>query len=311
MEDVQRQVAFGHAVDEAVHRRFVVVSGKRGGEPQAEGPRWRQRRTTGELRVAVQDRFWRRAVDHKILQIFALDAELYFGDLLRADFKRHIFRMVDQHAVAAVGEIERNIFVGLLGAGAAVAVPGIDLLTVAHQGGKALTEAINFFPDAQIQTFEQIVAIRVAVLHVAVVFQFTAGDPLAVTQKIERPEFAFGDAHAEISAFQLGVFGVIYRLDPYVLQHVERIVRAFVLRPLEVLYAHPDNPFLRCEEPDGEHQRIELPRAFADVARCHIHHQVIALLLHIEHLDRIRHGQARLNKPVSITDFHTFVLLVL
>ena len=88
-------------------------------------------------------------------------------------------------------------------------------------------------------------------------------------------------------------------------------MRAFVLRPLEVLDAHPDNPFLRCEEPDGEHQRIELPRAFADVARCHVHHQVIALLLHIEHLDRIRHGQARLNKPVSITDFHTFVLLVL
>ena len=31
--------------------------------------------------------------------------------------------MVDQHAVAAVGQIERDIFVGLLGAGAAVLVP--------------------------------------------------------------------------------------------------------------------------------------------------------------------------------------------
>ena len=38
---------------------------------------------------------------------------------------------------------------------------------------------------------------------------------------------------------------------------------------------------------------------------------VIALLFHVEHLNRIRHVQTRLNKPVSITDFHAFVLLVL
>jgi hypothetical protein len=60
-----------------------------------------------------------------------------------------------------------------------------------------------------------------------------------------------------------------------------------------------------------EHQRVELPGALTHVARRNIHHQVIALLLHVEHLNRTGHVQARLNKPVSITDFHAFVLLVL
>ena len=53
VEHVQRQVALGHAVDKAVDRRFVVVSGEGGGQPQAERPRRRQRRTPGELRIAV------------------------------------------------------------------------------------------------------------------------------------------------------------------------------------------------------------------------------------------------------------------
>ena len=36
VEDVQGQVALGHAVDKAVNRRFVVVGGERRGQPQAE-----------------------------------------------------------------------------------------------------------------------------------------------------------------------------------------------------------------------------------------------------------------------------------
>ena len=134
---------------------------------------------------------------------------------------------------------------------------------------------------------------------------------MAVAQEIQRPELAFGDAHADAAAFQLGKFGVVFNLNFYILQNVQRIVRAVVQRTLEVLNAHPDNPFLRSKQAHREHQRVELPGAFAHVTRRDVHHQVIALLLHVEHLDRIRHVQARLNKPVSITDFHTYVLLVL
>ena len=311
MEHVQRQVALGHAVDKAVYRRFVVVSGERGGEPQAERPGRRQRRTPGELRIAVQHLFRRRAVDHEVFEIFPFHAELHFGDLLGTDFKRDIFRMIHQHAVAAVGQVERDIFVGLLGAGAAVAVPGFDRLAVAHQGGKALAQTVDRFPHAQIQTFKHVIVVGIAVLHVAVIFQLAAGNALAVAKEIQRPELAFGDAHADAAAFQLGKVGVVFNLYLHVFKNVQRIVRAVIQHALKMLNAHPDNPFLRGKQAHREHQRVELPGAFAHVARRHIHHQVVALLLHVEHLNRIRHVQARLNKPVSITDFHALVLLVL
>ena len=219
--------------------------------------------------------------------------------------------MIHQHAVAAVGQIERDVFVGLLGAGAAVAVPGLDRLAVAHQRGKALAQAVDRFPHAQIQTFEHVIAVGIAVLHVAVIFQLAAGNTLAVAQEVQRPELAFGDAHADAAAFQLGKIGVVFDLYLHVFQNVQRIVRAVVQRALEVLDAHPHNPFLRGKQTHREHQRVELPGALTHVARRNIHHQVIALLLHVEHLNRTGHVQARLNKPVSITDFHTLVLLVL
>ena len=219
--------------------------------------------------------------------------------------------MVHQHAVAAVGEVERDVFVGLLGAGAAIAVPGFHRLAVAHQRGKTLAQAVDRFPYPQVQTLEHVVVIGVTVLHVAVIFQLAAGNPLSVAQEVQRPEFPFGHAHADAAAFQLGKLRVVFNLDLHVVENVQRIVRAVIQRALEMLDTHPDNPLLRGKQANGEHQCIELPGAFAHVARCHVHHQVVALLLHIEHLNRIRHVQARLNKPVSITDFHLLVLLVL
>lgn len=107
MEDVQRQMALSHAVDKAIHRRFVIVSGERGRQPQTKRPCRRQRRAAGELRIAVKHRFRRRAVDDEVLEVFAFNAELDFRDFLRAHLEGDALRMVDQHAVAAVGQIER------------------------------------------------------------------------------------------------------------------------------------------------------------------------------------------------------------
>ncbi len=136
--------------------------------------------------------------------------------------------MIHQHAVAAVGQVERDVFVGLLGAGAAVAVPGFDRLAVAHQRGKTLAQAVDRFPHAQIQSLKNVIAVGIAVLHIAVVFQLAAGNALAVAQEIQRPELAFGDAHADAAAFQLGKIGVVFNLYLHVFQNVQRIVRAVV-----------------------------------------------------------------------------------
>ena len=170
MEDVQRQMALSHTVDKTIHRRFVIVGGERGRQPQTKRPCRRQRRAAGELRIAVKHRFRRRAVDDEVLEVFAFNAELDFRDFLRAHLEGDALRMVDQHAVAAVGQIERDIFVGLLGAGAAVLVPGFYRLAVAHQGGKALAEAVDGFADAEVEALKHVVALGLTILHVAVVF---------------------------------------------------------------------------------------------------------------------------------------------
>ena len=185
MKDVQWQIALGHAVDKAVDRRFVIIGGERRGQPQAERPGGRQRGTASELGITVQHVLRRWAVDDEIFQILAFHAELHFRHFLRADFKRHALRMVHQYAVTAVGDIEWDVLVRLLGAGAAVTVPGFYRLPVTHQRGKALAQAVYRFPDAEIQALKHIVAPAVGILHVAVVFQLAAGNTFAVTQEIQ------------------------------------------------------------------------------------------------------------------------------
>ena len=245
VEHVQRQITLRHTVDKAVNRRFVVVGGKRSGQPQAERPGWRQRRTPGKSGIAVQHLFRGRAVDDEILQVLAFDAELHLRDFLGADFERNALRMVNQHAVAAVSQIERDIFVRLFGAGAAVFVPGVDRLTVAHQRGKALAEAVNGVADAEIQALEHIVAVGFRILHVAVVFQLATGNPHAVAQEIQRPEVAFRDACGQIAALQLGKFSAVVNFHLHIFYNVQRVMRAVVQRALEVLHAYADHPFLR------------------------------------------------------------------
>ena len=304
VEHVQRQVALRHAIDKAVNRRFIVVGSERGGQPQAERPGRRQCRTPGKPGIAVQHLFRGRAVDNEVLQVFTFDAELHLRDFLGADFERDALRMIHQHAVAAVGQIERDIFVRLFGAGAAVFVPGVDRLAVAHQRGKALAEAVNGVADAEIQALKHIVTMRFRILHVAIVFQLATGNPHAVAQEIQRPEVAFRDARGQIAALQLGILSAVVNLHLDVFQHVQRIVWAVVQRALEVLHAYADHPFLRREEAHGKERNVQLGGTLAHFARRDVDHHVVALLLNLVHLYGLDQIEPWLNKPVSITDFH-------
>ena len=125
--------------------------------------------------------------------------------------------MVDQHAVATVGQVERDILVRLFGTGAAVAVPGFYRLAITHQCGKALAQAINRFTDAQIQALEHVITLRVVILYIAVILQLAAGDTHAITQKIQRPELTFSDAHAQVTAFQLSNVSSVLDVNLHVL----------------------------------------------------------------------------------------------
>ncbi|MNV26505.1 hypothetical protein D3C71_1176280 [compost metagenome] len=122
-----------------------------------------------------------------------------------------------------------------------------------------------------------------------------ASDTLPIAQEIQRPELTFGDAHADVAAFQFGKFRRVFNLHVDVFKDIERIVWAVVQRALEMLDAHPDDAFLRREQANRKHQCVELPGAFAYIARRNVYHEVISLLLNIEHLHRVSHIQARLN----------------
>ena len=143
-------------VDEAVDGLLVVVGGERRRQPQAEGPRRRQRGPAGQPGVAVEDVLGRRAVDDQIFEGLAFDREADLRHEFRADLERHSFRLVDEHAPAAVGEEEGNVLVGLLGARAAVAIPDFDDLAVLDERRETLAEPIDEVADAEIEPFEDV-----------------------------------------------------------------------------------------------------------------------------------------------------------
>ncbi|GAR62696.1 hypothetical protein NGUA15_04511 [Salmonella enterica] len=93
--------------------------------------------------------------------------------------------MIHQDTVTTVGDIERDVLVRLLGAGAAVAVPGLHRLTVTHQRGKALAQPVDGFAHAEIQALKHVVAPAIGVLYIAVIFQLATGDTYTVAQKIQ------------------------------------------------------------------------------------------------------------------------------
>src|SRR5665647_2934755 len=133
VEDRQRQVALGHRVDETGDGLLVVVRGEAGREPQAVGPGGDGSRTAGQRRVPLEDLFGRRPVDDEVLKALPGNGELHALNGLRADLVGDVARMVDQHAIAAVRQVERDVLVGLLARGAAVCVPDVHDLAVLHQ----------------------------------------------------------------------------------------------------------------------------------------------------------------------------------
>src|SRR5665647_1028963 len=61
--------------------------------------------------------------------------------------------MVDQHAIAAVRQVERNVLVSLLAGGTAVGVPYVHDLAVLDQRSEALAEPVDELAHAQGQLF--------------------------------------------------------------------------------------------------------------------------------------------------------------
>jgi len=159
---VQRQIPLGHPVDEARNSRFVIVGREGGREPQTKRPRRGQRGAPGKRRVTVQNILGGGAIDHVVGQFLARHAELHALHLLRSHLKGDLFRVRDEDAIPAVGQIERDVLVSLLARGAAVGVPDIDDLPVLGKGGEPFAEAVDDLANAKRQLVLDVAIVGVA-----------------------------------------------------------------------------------------------------------------------------------------------------
>ena len=118
-------------VDELGDRLLVVRGRERGAQPQPERPARRQCGSAGQCGVLAEDLLGRGPMDHQIFQRLAGHAELHPRHRLGADLERDQPRVIDEHAVPAVGQVERHVLVRLFAAGAAVGVPDV------HDSGRS------------------------------------------------------------------------------------------------------------------------------------------------------------------------------
>ena len=82
--------------------------------------------------------------------------------MLRCDLELDPAGIVDEDAIAGVGEVERHVLVGLLRVRAAVAVPDFDRLAVLDKRTESFAQAENVLADAERQSGKSMGARRQA-----------------------------------------------------------------------------------------------------------------------------------------------------
>ena len=276
VEHRQRQVTLGHLVDEAGDGRLVVVRGEAGGQPQAVGPGGHGGRTPGQGGVALEDLFGCRPVDDEVLQALPRHRELHPLDSLGADLVGDVPRVVDQHAIAAVRQVERNVLVGLLARGAAVGVPDVDDLAVLHHGPEALAEPVDELADPQRQLFMNVGSRVGRMLARSARDNLQVGDGLvpargegvAIRAEREIPRRPRRHRGAEPAAGQ-GARSVRHRHLAMTVLRTDQVEPELFAQPLEVLDPHADDVRQRRAERDGQSGAVQgVATTLDDLGRC-------------------------------------------
>ncbi len=307
VEDMQRQVALLHALDELRAGRLVIVGRERGGQPEAEGPGGRQRGAAGERGQAGEDLFRRRPGDHEILQALAGDAELHARHLLRGDLEGDRAGLVDEHAVAAVRQIKRHALVGLLARGAAVLVGVLHHLAVFHEGGEALAQAVNALADAK---RELLVDKRVApvALEIAHAAPAAAGQHAPPGLEGDLPAVLVLNARGDPAGMKQGVrIGLLdTHRDARVVARLERDDGAGLAAVGEVVDAHADHALHRRAQRDRQQRALQRVAAVADGTRRRMHDESVRVGVErdVVRLRGIVGGYARLKQPLAVGEFH-------
>ena len=211
--------------------------------------------------------------------------------------------MIDEDAPAGVGQEERDVLVGLLGAGAAVAVPHLDRLPVLHKRGEALAEAVDVFANGKVEALEEMRCLAAALDGVAGILGAAAGQANAVAQEVEAVASLARQNRRQRPAAQGD--GRFRLLDtPMPLRAVDLEFGALGERAPEMLDANADHPFGRREEAQGEKRHVELVAARAQLARRNMRDEFPPLHQHRVHMHRVEQRQVLRDQPVAIDEFH-------
>jgi len=94
--------------------------------------------------------------------------------------------VVDKHAITTIGQVERNVLVGLLARGATVFVPQVNNLAVLHERGETLSKPVDILAHAQVELLMDVAfsGCRIDQAHAP---PAAAGEHLAVREKVDPP----------------------------------------------------------------------------------------------------------------------------
>ena len=309
VEHGQRDVALGHAVDELKHGLLIVVGGEGGGQPQAVAPVRNQRGLAGQVGVGVENRLEILTADHGVAHFLARHGELHAGDLFGADFEADLARIVDEQAVLPVGQVERDVLVGLLGAGAAVLVPDVDGLAVLDEVGEAFAKAVDLLAHTEVELFGDVqLAFRVG--DEALGTPAGMRDDLAVVQVLEVDGLALGDLEGQAAGGE-GPLVVGFVDFDIRIGFVQAELRAVAAILLEVDQLGGDHVFARRRHLDGQNAAVEGHAGVVD-RRTERAEQSELLRLDVGGVDvcRILDAEAILDEPAAVEELHTLLLCI-
>ena len=320
MEHAQRDVSLLHALDKGSRRLLVVVCRKGGGQPQAERPRRRKCRTSGQLRILSHDILRIRTVEQVIFDPFARNGKSHILYFLAGNLKRNFIRAVHENTISIVCHIERYAFIGNLRRRASVLIPGIHNLSVFDKRCETFAKAINALAHLQGQLADHIRLIIFAHIvvrrehgallavpsHISQIAEAAAGQDFSVRLKGIAEVFTL-HAHLYLAGIQDSLV-LIHRhadifINPLFLLKAGNIV---VVR-LVVPCLHGNRVRGMCNKLNGNRRKIQRRSAVHDLFRRRQNSHTAWNLLYLIRLHRVRRVRLLAWQPVTLCKFHTIL----
>ncbi len=212
--------------------------------------------------------------------------------------------MIHKHAIATIGEVERDVFVGLLAAGAAILVPAIDSLPVLDEGGEALAQAIHGFAHAQRQllVYE---APAVGLLDIAHPARLAAGEHApAIAAEFDAPGAAARHPCRQPPAAQAG--RVVAQRGVNIARRllVQRKLGAARLCAGKMRDPHLDHIVHRRREGNRKQRAVQRVATFGNARAWRINRERIGRDRGVVGFGGVGRRDAGPQQPVSIGEFH-------